>query len=308
MLKTKRRKRIFVIDGNWYLHRAFHTYRSHRPLNEGLPYHFLSIVFNDALAVKADYLLLAFDGPSCFRYDIYPDYKKRRSENGRPVDPDNAEHEQGTSMKDQVYGTLPHLYKLLQKLNVAFFQPKKHEADDVGCSVAVNYGDRFKVLVGAQDKDGYQYLTKHVMLYDSSAKGPDGKKLPRYITVAKAEKSKGITVAQMVDFQTLIGDSIDDIPNIQGIKSAKAKKILNEYGSIKGWYDNASKDERRFLQAQRENIRRNRKLVTLANDVLPPFELEDWRLPKLKSTDKGLGSGYHDYHAFLWPKRKSLFG
>lgn len=282
--------------------------KTNRPFEEALPYHLMSMIFNDALAVRADYLLVAFDGPAVFRYKVYPDYKISRRDKGVPVDEDGAEHQDGETMRDKVYGALPNIYALMAKLNVAFFQPKKHEADDVGCSVARYYGNKYKVIVGTQDKDGYQYLTKYVMLYDSSAKGPDGKKLPRYITVEKAEKAKGVSVTQMVDYQTLIGDPGDDVPPIGTVRSAKAKKILAEYGSIRGWYDNGPADDRKFLIAHREDIRRNRKLVTLCEGVLPPFELSEWKLPKLKSGDKALGSGYHNYHAYLWPKRKSLFG
>lgn len=255
----------------------------------------------DALAVKATYILVAFDGPSVFRYEVYPQYKEKRNEKkGAPVDAENAEP------KADIYSYLPHIYALLHKLGIIFFQPKNHEADDVLCSVAKVYGGPYKVIGGSQDKDGYQWLTNFAKMYDPSAKGKDGKPKPRYIDVAYAERQKGISVSQMVDYQTLIGDSIDSIPPIKGIGPVKAKAILAKYGSIKNWHKEC-KEDREFITAEADNIRRNRKLVKLVEDVLPPNELSEWKLRKNHEQDKFLSRNFHDYLAFLYPRSRGLF-
>lgn len=300
-MKSKKRETILAIDGNWYLHRAANTLRTHRPVEEALPYHLLSMIAKDALAVKADYLLVTFDGPSVFRYKVYPLYKASRHEGkSAPVDAENAEP------KVDIYSYLPHIYALFQKVGIIFFQPKFHEADDVLNSVAKAYGDEYTVIGGAQDKDGYQWLTDHCKMYDASAKGKDGKPKPRYIDIAYAEKQKGVTVAQMVDYQTLIGDKGDDIPPIQGFGPAKAKAVLAKYGSIKNWHKECKAD-REFITAQADNIRRNRKLVKLVDDVLPPNELAEWKLRKNHPVDKGLSRNFHEYINYLYPKSRGLF-
>ena len=300
MVSTKEQKRLMVYDGNWYLHRAFHTLRTSRPIEQVLPYHFLSMICRDALAVKATHILIAFDGPDVFRYKVYPDYKSgRREKRGAPVDAENAEP------KADLYQYLPHVYALLHKLGIVFYQPKNHEADDVLCSVAKTYGDRYKVICATADKDAYQYLTPNVRLYDSSAKGKDGKSKPRYIDVAYAERKKGVRVYQMVDYQTLIGDPGDSVPPIKGIGPAKAKKILEQYGSIKNWHKECTEDKE-FITAQTDNIRRNRKLVKLVETVLPPNNLEEWKLRQKHPEDKFLSRSFHDYLSFLYPKSKGL--
>jgi DNA polymerase-1 len=295
-------ERIYVADGNWLLHRVAFTLRTSRPIGEVLPYKFLALVMKDALAVKADYTLVAFDGPDVFRYKVYPQYKSaRRESKGAPVDAENAEP------VNDLYQYLPDVYALLHKLGIIFFQPKTHEADDVLCSVAKAYGNDYKVICGTVDKDAYQYLTPKVRLYDSSAKGKDGKSKPRYIDVAYAEKKKGVKVSQMVDYQTLIGDSGDSVPPIKGIGPAKAKKILETYGSIKNWHKQC-KEDREFITAEADNIRRNRKLVKLVEDVLPPNELKEWKLRKNQSVDKSLSRSFHEYLNWLYPKSKGLWG
>jgi len=301
MIKPKL-ETIFVPDANWYLHRAFNTLRSHRPPEEALPYHLLSMIMKDALAVKANYLMVPFDGPSVFRYKVYPEYKANRNDRKgeEPVDADNAEP------KADIYSYLPYIYALFEKLGIIYFQPQNHEADDVLRSVAKVYGGRYKVVGGTQDKDGYQWLTEFCRMYDASAKGPDGKSRPRYIDVAYAEKKKGVPVAQMVDYQTLIGDKIDNIPPIKGMGPVAAKKILDQYGSILNWHKK-SKADKAFIASQADNIRRNRKLVKLCEDVLPPNDLSEWKMRKIHKPDKLLSKSFHEYINWLYPKSKGLF-
>jgi DNA polymerase I len=296
------KERVLVCDGNWILHRAAHTLRTSRPIGEALPYHFLAMICKDALAVKADYLLVAFDGPSVFRYKVYPQYKSARRESKEaPVGAENAEP------KLDLYQYLPDVYALLHNLGIIFFQPKTYEADDVLCSIAKVYGGKYKVICCTVDKDAYQYLTPDVRLYDPSAKGKDGKPKPRYIDVAYAEKKKGVRVDQMVDYQTLIGDSGDSVPPIKGIGPAKAKKILGQYESIKNWHKSC-KEDLEFITSEADNIRRNRKLVKLVDSVLPPNELSEWKLRKNHPQDKFLSRSFHDYVSFLYPKSKGLWG
>jgi len=301
-MKTK--ERILAVDGNWVLHRAAFTLKTSRPIGEALAYKFVGMICKDALSVKANYLLVAFDGPDVFRYKVYPQYKESRREGrGAPVDAENAEPAL------DVYQYLPDVYALLHKLGIIFFQPKTYEADDVLCSVAKFYGKDYKVVCDTVDKDAYQYLeSRNVCLYDPSAKGKDGKSKPRYIYCEDAEKKKGVSVSQMVDYQTLIGDSGDSIPPIKGIGPARAKAILTKYGSIKNWHKKC-KEDLEFITAEADNIRRNRKLVKLCEDVLPPNELQEWKLrknDKVYKGDKFLSRSFHDYLLFLYPRTRGL--
>lgn len=301
--RKKKRERIFCCDGNWYLHRAFNTLHTKRAPEIALPQHLMSMVVKDALAVKADYLLVAFDGPKVFRYDVYPGYKGDRKEKkgSAPVDSDD-DHE-----KVDIYTYLPYVYKLFTCAGIVYYQPKKHEADDVLHSISVEYGSEYSVVSGTQDKDAYQSLVQgSVRLYDASHKNKAGESDPIYIDAAMAEKYKGVKVSQMIDYQTLIGDKGDSIPAIYGMTPAKAAKILNQYGSIRNWY-REDKESRKFLTVQQDNLKRNRTLVTLVEGVLPTTDLEMWKLPKIKPSGD-FSRSYHEYHNWLWPKSKGLFG
>jgi DNA polymerase-1 len=285
-------ERIFICDGNWYLHRVFFTYKSSRPMEEGLPYNFLALLMKDACAVKATHILVAFDGHEIFRYKVFPEYKANRSEKKMSGGSDD---EPG---KD-VYACLPNLRQLLVKCGVALTQQKKYEADDVWASAAVQYAEQgYEVVGGGKDKDGFQVLRKGVRMYDSSAK-PE----PKFMTAEKAEKLKGVPIRKMVMYQTLLGDQIDNIPQI--LSPAKAKAVCLEHKSIKAWFESADKKTREFLRAKQAQLVVNRKLVELKTDLALP---EPQTLKPAKVTLEGMPASWYAHQELCWPKSRGLFG
>lgn len=294
---------LFCVDGNWFLHRAFNTLHTNRPVEEALPWHFLSMICKDALAVKARHLCVAFDGPKVFRYKVYKDYKSAR--NGTVVENTDADNKEPTG---DVYDYLPYIYDLFEKLGITFFQPRIYEADDVLCSVVAAYAEKYVIVCGTTDKDSYQYLKPGVRLYDSSHKNTKTKERePRYISHEDAERRKGVACSQMVDYQTLIGDPGDSIPSIKGYGPARAKEILDEHGTLNAWFKQSTGDERAFIRSQMENLRRNRKLVQLVTECAPPTDPSEWKIHKVKPK-LNLPRIFHDYHSFCYPKTKGLFG
>lgn len=294
-----KQKRIFAVDGNWYLYRAFTTLRTNRPVEEALPYHLLSMISRDALAVRAQYLCVAFDGPKVFRYQIYPLYKSERNgKKGTGVGSDGP-----TDAKGDMYQYLPNVYEFFAQLGICFYQPTEYEADDVLCSIAHRYVSDFDIVCGAIDKDAYQYLCPGVRLYNSMHKGLDGKSAPVYITHEACYK--GIACARMLDYQTLVGDRGDSIPTI--LTPKKAKAVIDEYDSLNLWFRESRGDTRVFIRTHMEELRRNRKLVELVKDVCPPNEIDEWKILK-KLPAISLPKTFHDYHSFVWPKTRGLFG
>lgn len=290
----KSKGRIFFCDGNWYLHRCFSVIheKTSRPLEDVLPMKFLAMVLKDAVAVKATHILVGFDGHDVFRYDIYPQYKAARSEKSK-------EKKEEEGYKD-LYVALPNLRKLCAKVGIHFMQHRKYEADDIWASVATQYPPMgYDVVGGGKDKDGYQNLGPKVRLYDSSFK-PE----PRYITAQRAEKIKGVPISKMIMLQTLLGDKIDDIPQVLSL--IKAKKVCNEYDSVKDWYNKADKETRKFINANQARLIINNKLVTLRKDLaLPDPEL--LKPAKNKHLDLDMPKWWFAHQDMCWPKTKGLF-
>ncbi len=294
--------KIMVFDGNWYLWRAGYTFKSERSLEEALPTAFLNMVLKDAVQVGATHLLIAFDGPKVFRYDIYPQYKQTRR------DSKELRKEEDEDFKD-VYVCIPHIRKLCEELGIAFVQHKKYEADDYWASAAVQYVKQdHKVIGGCQDKDGYQVLSKNAKMYDASFK-PE----PRWIDVKKAEKIKGVPISKMIMYQTLLGDKIDDVPQI--LSPAKAKKVCVDYDSISDWFKKADVETKKWLRSKQAQLVINKELVTLKTDLaLPDVDslkpgkkrLEEVTLSKYNKD--ALTKWWYAHQDLCWPKAKGLFG
>lgn len=297
-MKMKTDNKVFVVDGNWYLHRVWFTMKTSRPYEEVLPYGFVGLICKDACAVRATHVVVAFDGASNFRFKLFESYKANRVKNETGAVADEDYDGDGVPQSKDIYSYLPAVFRYLEASGIAWVTHKKFEADDVLASAAVQYvALGATVVLGAKDKDGYQCLGPKVRMYDSSAI-PE----PRYITQATAEKRKGVKVGQMIELQTLIGDRIDNIPVL--MSEGRAKKILLTYGSISQWFKQSKGDERVWLRAHQTALKLNKQLVTLVTDVAVP-EIETLKVAKLKRED--WPKAWYAYQSYLYPKSKGLF-
>lgn len=285
---------VMAVDGNWLLHRVFFMLRTSRPVEEVLPLNFVGLIMKDACLAKATHILVAFDGPTIFRYKLFPGYKASRNAEKAGEGEDNDEPQ-----KD-IYQYLPAVRKCLERAGLAWIQSSKYEADDVLCSAAHQYSalpDVKQVVLDAWDKDGYQSLLPKVVAF-SSVEDP-----PRKINAQYAEHKWGIKREQMVMYQTLTGDPIDDIPQI--LSPAKAKAACNKWLSFQRWHEKGTDDDRRWLRQNMIALRLNRKLVEMVSTISLP-ELETLVVPRL--TRPEMPNAWHVYQSFRHPKAKSLFG
>lgn len=289
------KKRLLFIDGNWYLHRVWHTLKTGRPVEDVLPRNFLSLILKDACNVKATHVLVAFDGHKVFRYKEYPQYKANRAEKEKKTNEASDADDQGKDL----YAYLPDIRKLMERCGITLVQHKLYEADDFWASAAVQYSEEgFVVIGGGKDKDGYQVLSDTVHMYDSSAQ-PE----PRWIKVAQAEKSKGVPVSKMVMYQTLLGDKIDNIPQV--LSPAKAKAACLKYRSIKDMATNGTPEEKKLLRVKQATLIVNHKLVKLKTDLALP-DVESLKPSKVALKD--MPASWYAHQELCWPRSKGLFG
>lgn len=285
-------ERIFVVDGNGYMHRAYATLHSHRPTALAFPFHLASIICKDATAVKARHLLVAFDGPNNFRYGIYPEYKSKRRENQGITGGGPASSTSG------IYSYLPAIKNYFLHAGIPYYMPDEYEADDVLCSVATKYHKEYDIVCGTSDKDARQFLKEGIRLYDSRHKNAENQPDPIYIT--HEDDYQGIGCDRVLDYQTLIGDRVDSIPSIMGPKKAQA--VLAAHRSLNAWASAAKGKELDFIQIKAEEIRRNRALVKLSTEALPDTLPHMWKIPK-DAPDLDLPQSYYNYNAFCYRSR-----
>lgn len=266
--------RIFGVDGNFYLHRVVHT-QSFEPADEALSQakRFVGMICKDAAAVGAKRIFVGFDGDDIFRFKVYKDYKGNR--------------EGGSG----VYDHLVYLIAYLKRAGIPVVQKKMFEADDLMCSLAHKFPN---VVIGCRDKDAYQYLLSNgVFLYDSSGKGT-----PRKIYGRDVKALFGVEPAQCVDYQTLVGDGIDHIPQL--MTPDAVKKGLAKHGSIKEWAK-GSPIMMTWCKAHAKALVRNRKLVRLWTQI----EIE---VPAIKWIDDDeMTKSYFEFKKLATIKTRGLF-
>ena len=295
---------IFIVDGNFYLHRAYAVTRAvHRDFEIALLSMFLGMISKDTVAVRAKKLLICFDGPACFRYKIYPSYKSNRHESQAPVDNTIP----GRETAKEIYAYLDPIKALLTELKIAWIQKDEYEADDCCCSASYKWKEQYRVIIGTKDKDSFQYLDDEngVELYDSSYK-VKGEPKPRYIDAKLAEELKGVSVKRMRAYQALIGDAIDSIPEI--VQPRIAKRIIKEYGTIKRALAE-NEEYKQLLLPRLEDIKRNAKLVTLVKDIELPeaTELSVKRVNLDEELKRNLPKSYFNMLEYVSPRSRSLF-
>lgn len=265
--------RYLAVDGNFYLHKVFHTVQD---ADQNLVNHrFLTMICRDALATSSNKLMVAFDGPNVFRYKLYKEYK-------------------GTRIKDgpSPYKYFPKLLKFLTSVGIPVLQLDSYEADDILCSLSTTYKP---ITISCRDKDAFQYVGPGVVLYDAGAK-PN----PIRTDELRIKRNTGLSPKQFLQYQALIGDKIDNVPQL--IKPAQAKAGLIKYESIKNWVAQ-DKDFAEILKSKKADFILNKKLVTLDKDCCskwkwPPLELQGGHdLPK----------SYFDLKSQINSKTKSLF-
>lgn len=253
-------KKIVVIDGNSLMHRAYHAVPPTMNAPDGTPtnaaFGFMSMFIKLYETMHPDAIVCAFDaGRPAFRMEALVQYKATRP-----------------SMDDELKVQFPVVESLLESMNVPVVRVKGWEGDDVlGTIAARDEALGYETYLVTGDKDAYQLvsdLTKVVTtkkgISDVVVYGP-----------AEVEERYGVTPEQFPDFLGLKGDSSDNIPGVPGIGDKGAAKLLQNFGSIDGIYENLDKLKGKQLQNITENKEAaytSRRVATIVRDL--DFELD----------------------------------
>ena len=244
---------LTLIDGNSLLFRAYYGVHSRLTRADGTPTGAVYGFFNMILPILAsakpdDAFICVFDASRItFRQDIYPDYKMNRT--ATPADL----IAQGQMIQSG-----------LMSLGMPVLCVPGVEADDVIATLArQNCTTTNATRIITSDKDLMQLVSDCVFLYD-------GMKNREIRTDAVLEKF-GVKPHQVIDVQSLMGDSSDNVPGVPGIGPKKAAELINQFGNLDNLYANldAVQNERirGLLRDNREMAYISKQLVTLKTDV-----------------------------------------
>ncbi|PWT81709.1 MAG: DNA polymerase I [Acidobacteria bacterium] len=253
---------MILVDAHSLIFQVFHAIPE-MTSPAGLPTNALFGFTRDMLYLrmekKPDYLVCAFDMPGpTFRDKIFKEYKAHRPP--APVD-----------LNTQI----PLIYRLLEAMRIPVLGLSGFEADDVIATVAQSAGQRgCQVLICTNDKDCRQLITEKVRLFNLRKKA--------VMDRAALMEDWGITPEQVVDLQTLVGDSVDNVPGVPGIGLKTAAKLLQELGTLDNILANIDKvpgaKKQESLRDSRERIGVGRQLVRLDTNVPMEMDWEGWRV------------------------------
>lgn len=278
-------KYLYLVDGSGYIFRAYHAMPALTRKSDGLPvgavagfcnmlYKLLCDINATSLNEKPTHLAIILDHSSCgFRKAIYPAYKANR-----PTPPED------------LIVQFKLIRQAVEAFNVVMIEQPAIEADDIIATYAKQAEkDGAKVNIISSDKDLMQLITQNIAMYDPSKN--------KVINKQEVIEKFSVTPEQMIDFQSLVGDSSDNIPGVKGIGPKCAAKLLEEYGSLDNIYTNLDNMKAGSIKDKlinsKENAEISRKLATLKTDVDLPikweeFVLTDWCDSKLLSFLKAL--------------------
>ena len=242
-------KTLLLVDGSSYLYRAFHAMPDLRT-SRGEPVGALRGYINMLRALReqvpCDYCACVFDAPGkTFRDALYPEYKANRSE-----------------MPADLAQQIPAIHEAVRALGWPVVMIEGIEADDVIGTLAQHAQSHgVRTVVSTGDKDLAQLVNEQVTLVNTMR----GETLDVPGVVGKF----GVPPERIVDFLTLVGDSVDNVPGVDKVGPKTAVKLLAQYGSLEGVI--AAADEIKGVVG--ENLRKSldwlptaRTLVTVRRD------------------------------------------
>ncbi len=248
------KKKLYLIDGNAYIHRAFHalpplTNSSGRMVNA--VYGFTRMVLKILRQEKPDYIAVCFDFPApTFRHKEFAEYKATRKET-----PDE--------LKEQI----PLAHKIVKALNIPVFEKQSYEADDlIGTLSKKATKEGIETVIVTGDKDALQ-------LVDDSVKVLNEPKDILYTEKIVKEKM-GVSPGQITELMGLMGDASDNVPGVLGVGPKTGTELIREFGSLENLYQNLSKVKDKLkekLEKGKEKAFLSRRLVTLVKDI--PMEI-----------------------------------
>ena len=259
--------KLLLIDGHYYVYRSFFAIRElanseKKPTNA--IYGFIKTVRRMVKDLAPDAGAVIWDeGMPKRRVELQPAYKQQRAE-----------------MPELMRPQLTFIQKIVPMMGFASLALPDTEADDLMASYAVAARDRDdEVVLATNDKDLFQLVGDRVKVYSTNKTDLAAPSDTFALLGAEAVKKKwNVTPPQIGEVLALIGDSVDNIPGVDGLGAKGAATLLNTHGSLDALLADldAVKNERmrEKLKASRAQIEQNREMVRLDLDLALPQPLD----------------------------------
>lgn len=255
------KKTILIIDGYHLLHKGFYGSLKRKKIavnRDGTPinaiYTFIAKINHFLELNKYHTVIVTFDiGKSCWRRELYPEYKAKRKETPPELLPQ-----------------MQIIREFLSVANIPWYEKETFEGDDVIgtiSNVAVKLG--YKIHILSNDKDIYQLVNENVQVIVEGSK----KEKPQLIGLNEVVSQFGCKPDQVPDLKALMGDSSDNIKGVKSLHYNTAIKLLKKYKTIENIYANIDEISKNQLKVSeklidgRDQILMNKKITTIQTNI-----------------------------------------
>ncbi|OHD95123.1 MAG: DNA polymerase I, partial [Sulfurimonas sp. GWF2_37_8] len=252
-------KTVTIIDTFGFFFRSFYALPQHLKNKEGFPTGLLTGFTNFISTLQkqhdSDYLVFAIDskGPT-FRNEIDTNYKANRQ-----------------APPPELTMQLPIAIEWIDKMGYKTLGKSGFEADDIIATV-VKFAKQegYNVRVVSHDKDLYQLIDDgKIVLVDAIKR--------KTVDEEACFEKYGVTPKQFIDYQSILGDSADNVPGVKGIGKVGAEKLLQEFGTLDNIYANIQlikgANQKKLIESK-EQAYMSKELVSLRDDVFESFDFE----------------------------------
>ncbi|MES2353309.1 MAG: DNA polymerase I [Pseudomonadota bacterium] len=251
---------LLLVDGSSYLYRAFHALpdlRNAKNEPTGAIYGVLNMLRRLSKEIPADYSACIFDAKGkTFRDDWYPQYKANRA-----------------AMPDDLVAQIEPIHEAVKALGWPLVMIDGVEADDViGTLATIAARQGMQTIISTGDKDIAQLVNDHVTVINTMTN-------ERFDAAGVIGKF-GVPPERIVDYLTLVGDTVDNVPGVEKVGPKTAVKMLAEYGTLENIIANADKITGVVggnLRKALDWLPQAQRLVTIKCDVELPVTLNDLR-------------------------------
>ncbi|MFM1930895.1 MAG: hypothetical protein RL226_198, partial [Bacteroidota bacterium] len=242
MITPEAPKKLFLLDAYALIFRAYYAFIKNprintKGLNTSAIFGFTNVLLDVMKNEKPSHLAVVFDPPEeTFRSVTFADYKANREET-----------------PEDIRVAVPWIMRVLEGFGVPVIMVKGYEADDVIGSIAKHAEkDGFVTYMMTPDKDFGQLVSENIFIFKPGRGGNPAEIWGIKEVCARYEIDRP---EQVIDILGLMGDAVDNIPGVPGIGEKTAMKLVQQYGSVEGLYENTSA----LKGKQKENVENHRE-------------------------------------------------
>ena len=256
--------RLFLLDAYALIYRSYFAFINaprvnSKGLNTSTMLGFVNTLDQLIKNEKPTHMAVAFDMKApTFRHEMYTAYKANRD-----------------AMPEDIRKSIPYIREIIKGYQIPILEKEGFEADDViGTLAKVAEKEGFQVFMVTPDKDYAQLVSKNIFMYKPKRMGNEMEILG---VEQVCENFQIKNPLQVIDVLGLMGDASDNIPGCPGVGPKTAMKLIGDFGSIDGVYQNINKlkgKQKESLEQFEEQVRMSRKLAEIILDVPVEFDPE----------------------------------